>query len=102
MRRLTDYSALTFDCYGTLIDWESGIWAALQPLVSANSPSGLSRDQALHTFNQIEASQQAASPKMSYPGILECVHRAASKVKGLKKPRIKIHHGNFKLDFLRV
>ena len=30
--RLTDFSTLTFDCYGTLIDWESGIWNALAPL----------------------------------------------------------------------
>ncbi len=33
MPRLTDFSALTFDCYGTLIDWETGIWDALQPLI---------------------------------------------------------------------
>ena len=25
------FSHLTFDCYGTLIDWESGILAALRP-----------------------------------------------------------------------
>ena len=87
MRRLTDYSVLTFDCYGTLIDWESGIWAALQPLVSANSPSGLSRDQALHMFNQFEASQQAASPKMSYPGVLECVHHSHANHFGLETSR---------------
>ena len=31
MARLTDYRVLTFDCYGTLIDWEGGIWDALQP-----------------------------------------------------------------------
>jgi hypothetical protein len=30
--RLTDFSTLTFDCYGTLIDWESGIMAGLKPL----------------------------------------------------------------------
>jgi 2-haloacid dehalogenase len=29
--RLIDYSVLTFDCYGTLIDWEAGIYTALQP-----------------------------------------------------------------------
>ncbi|TIP24703.1 MAG: haloacid dehalogenase, partial [Mesorhizobium sp.] len=23
--KLTDFKALTFDCYGTLIDWESGM-----------------------------------------------------------------------------
>ena len=25
---LTDFDSLTFDCYGTLIDWERGILAA--------------------------------------------------------------------------
>jgi len=29
--RLSNYSALTFDCYGTLIDWERGMLAALAP-----------------------------------------------------------------------
>jgi 2-haloacid dehalogenase len=33
--RLTDFKALTFDCYGTLIDWESGIVAGLSALVSS-------------------------------------------------------------------
>ena len=28
--KLTDFKVLTFDCYGTLIDWESGIFAALR------------------------------------------------------------------------
>ncbi|MFB3047105.1 MAG: haloacid dehalogenase, partial [Acidiferrobacterales bacterium] len=31
--KLTDFEALTFDCYGTLIDWESGMIAALTPLM---------------------------------------------------------------------
>ena len=30
--KLTDFKALTFDCYGTLIDWETGMIEALQPL----------------------------------------------------------------------
>jgi hypothetical protein len=34
--RLTDFSALTFDCYGTLIDWETGILAALRPWTAAH------------------------------------------------------------------
>jgi FMN phosphatase YigB (HAD superfamily) len=34
MMKLTDYKVLTFDCYGTLIDWEAGILAALQPLLA--------------------------------------------------------------------
>jgi FMN phosphatase YigB (HAD superfamily) len=27
--RLTDFEALSFDCYGTLIDWEAGIAGVL-------------------------------------------------------------------------
>ena len=27
------FHCLTFDCYGTMIDWESGILAALAPIV---------------------------------------------------------------------
>ena len=30
--KLTDFKALTFDCYGTLIDWESGMIAGLASL----------------------------------------------------------------------
>jgi len=30
--KLTDFKVLTFDCYGTLIDWETGMVNALTPL----------------------------------------------------------------------
>jgi 2-haloacid dehalogenase len=30
------FEVLTFDCYGTLIDWESGILSALRPILSAH------------------------------------------------------------------
>ena len=30
--KLSDFSVLTFDCYGTLIDWESGMVEGLRPL----------------------------------------------------------------------
>ena len=29
--KLRDFQALSFDCYGTLIDWEAGILEALRP-----------------------------------------------------------------------
>jgi hypothetical protein len=31
--KLSDFKLLTFDTYGTLIDWESGIYNALEPLL---------------------------------------------------------------------
>ena len=47
--KLTDFSVLTFDCYGTLIDWESGIHAALQPLLERGGLK-FGRDEVLAAF----------------------------------------------------
>ncbi len=73
-RKLSDFSALTFDCYGTLIDWESGIWDALQPLIQASGRDDITRAVALEAFAAIESTQEAATPGMLYPEILARVH----------------------------
>ena len=75
MPELTDFSTLTFDCYGTLIDWESGIWDALQPLITASGRSDITRHVALTSHAELESRQEAATPSMLYPHILEYVHR---------------------------
>src|SRR5690348_3729634 len=36
MLDLTGFKVLTFDCYGTMIDWESGIFSALRPILAAH------------------------------------------------------------------
>ena len=41
---LTDFEALSFDCYGTLIDWEAGIAAVLRP-VGATPTASRSTDE---------------------------------------------------------
>jgi 2-haloacid dehalogenase len=43
--RLGDFTVLSFDCYGTLIDWECGIWTALQPLI-AKADGTVGREKA--------------------------------------------------------
>ncbi|MEH1911272.1 haloacid dehalogenase type II [Nostoc sp.] len=48
------YKALTFDCYGTLIDWENGILGVLKPLMLANN-TNLDDDQILELFAELEA-----------------------------------------------
>jgi 2-haloalkanoic acid dehalogenase type II len=73
-RSLLDYDTLSFDCYGTLIDWESGIWTALQPLLWANDKP-ISRAEALGAFGRLEAAQQEATPHLRYPELLTRVHR---------------------------
>ena len=59
--KLTDFKALTFDCYGTLIDWETGILRGLQPLVEKADVTP-SREQILEIFAQNESAQEAETP----------------------------------------
>ncbi|MGF1936241.1 MAG: haloacid dehalogenase type II [Nostoc sp. ChiQUE02] len=48
------YKALTFDCYGTLIDWENGILKVLKPLLLAHN-TNLDDEQILELFAEFEA-----------------------------------------------
>jgi 2-haloacid dehalogenase len=71
--KLSDFEVLSFDCYGTLIDWESGIHTALAPLLS-RANTGLSRDAVLEAFAAHESRQQALTPAMTYSDLLAEVH----------------------------
>ena len=55
--RLSDFRVLTFDCYGTLIDWESGIVAALQPLMA----KGKVRARPRHGARKLRSPRGGAS-----------------------------------------
>lgn len=79
--KLTDFKALTFDCYGTLIDWESGMVAGLAPL-TARVP-GLTRDQILETHARHESEQQAQTPWKLYPEILSIVYKRIAEEWGV-------------------
>jgi 2-haloacid dehalogenase len=61
-----DYEALSFDCYGTLIDWESGIWNALQPWMSRTRCTA-DRETALVAFAEAESAGQLETPAKLYP-----------------------------------
>lgn len=71
--KLTDYNTLTFDCYGTLIDWESGMVAGLRPLTD-QVKSELSRNQILEAHARHESSQQRYTPAMRYDRLLAIVY----------------------------
>jgi 2-haloacid dehalogenase len=58
---------ITFDCYGTLIDWENGMLEALRPLLS--SGSGVSDAQILEMYGEIEAELEAG-PYLPYRQVL--------------------------------
>jgi 2-haloalkanoic acid dehalogenase type II len=73
-RALSDFTVLTFDVYGTLIDWETGIVAGLKPLTDRVGPA-LSRDRILEAHALHESEQQAATPGKPYRDLLAIVYR---------------------------
>ncbi|KAK5796123.1 hypothetical protein VI817_005408 [Penicillium citrinum] len=84
MAQLSDYRLLCFDVYGTLIDWESGIFAALQPLLANHSQ--FTREQLLTEYHELEAKQQKLTPDMPYSQLLATVHPLLAERLGLPPP----------------
>ena len=80
--RLTDFETLSFGCYGTLIDRDSGIYAALRPLLAAGNVT-LQRQDVLAIFTRFETAQQAKTPAMRYSEVLAQVHRSLAKEWGV-------------------
>ncbi|WP_198086521.1 haloacid dehalogenase type II [Variovorax sp. E3] len=81
--KLSDFKALTFDCYGTLIDWESGIFNALAPLVAKGAASK-TRDEVLENFARHESAQEEETPAMLYAQLLSVVYKRLAKEWGVR------------------
>ena len=63
------YRVLTFDCYGTLIDWESGITELVQPWLAKLDPQ-LPPRLLLSSFALMQAKFQQVQPVLLYPDVL--------------------------------
>lgn len=81
--KLTDFDALTFDCYGTLIDWETGIGNALAPL-AARAGRDIDAEERVAAFGRHEHDAQASAPSDPYPQILATVHDAIARDWGVE------------------
>ena len=73
MKRLDQFNVLSFDCYGTLVDWEGGIAAALAPLVTRLG-SVIPQEQLLQTFARYESLEEQAAPGLRYAQLLGKVY----------------------------
>lgn len=71
---LADFKALTFDCYGTLIDWESGMIEGLRDL-TARADRSLTRDAILEAHARHESNQQRQTPTKRYSELLAVVYK---------------------------
>ncbi|KAJ6465129.1 haloacid dehalogenase [Mycena vulgaris] len=77
---LTDFKVIIFDCYGTLADWEGGIYTALKPLL-ARFPSSATwtRKEALLAFTEIEKNLQVKESGMLYSDLLAKSHEVLAE-----------------------
>ena len=66
------FKALTFDCYGTLIDWESGILSVLRPWAQARGLS-VGDDSILGAFAQAEPIVESENATLPYRQLLPLV-----------------------------
>jgi 2-haloalkanoic acid dehalogenase type II len=85
---LADYDALSFDCYGTLIDWEAGLLAALRDVLA---PRGIDRpdDELLEAYAAIEAPAEAG-PYLTYREILAAGLLGVARGLGVEPDRAEV------------
>jgi 2-haloacid dehalogenase len=80
--KLSDADALSFDCYGTLIDWEAGIGAVLVPWARVHHLD-VSVEGLLERYALAEARQEELTPRALYPDILDAAMRSLGTALGV-------------------
>jgi len=71
----------TFDCYGTLVDWNAGIRGELEKLFGAERA-----DELLARYHELEPRIQAARPGASYREVLTIALELLAAETGLSVP----------------
>jgi 2-haloalkanoic acid dehalogenase type II len=89
---LRRFESLSFDCYGTLIDWETGIRTALTDWAASN---GVSLDEVIARFGAIESQVQKEDPSRLYPAVLAEVLRRMGKTSNEEAERFGASVGDW-------
>ncbi len=71
MLNFDQFEVLTFDCYGTMIDWETGVIAALDPIFKAHGVE-MARDEAFRLYRTLEPEAEHGTWQ-NYKGVLRTV-----------------------------
>lgn len=82
MLNFSQFSVLTFDCYGTMIDWESGIFSALRPILRTHHKE-LSDIALLELYAELELEAEQREYQ-AYRDILQSVVRGLGERLGFK------------------
>jgi len=77
--------SLSFDCYGTLIDWITGIRGALETLAASGGSLPIDQGEFFDTYLEVEAETEAG-PYMSYKEVLTSAQAELARRFGLTVP----------------
>jgi 2-haloacid dehalogenase len=88
MLDLNRFKVLTFDCYGTMIDWESGIFAALRPILAAHDKE-LSDSALLTLYAELEVTAEQGK-YLRYRDVLQSVVRGFGQRLGFSPPDAEV------------
>lgn len=80
MLDFSHFRAFTFDCYGTLIAWESGIFSAIKPVLAAHGKQ-VGDAELLEIYGELEAAAEHGE-YASYRQVLESVMRGFGRKLG--------------------
>jgi 2-haloacid dehalogenase len=89
MLDFTQFELLSFDCYGTLIDWETGIFSALRPILAAHGKS-IADDQLLNVYSELESEAEQGGYRC-YREVLQSVVRGFGARLGFKPSEAQTH-----------
>jgi len=90
MLNFDQYEVLTFDCYGTLIDWETGILCSVQPILARH---GIQMEdvELLKLYGELETKTEEGSFK-PYKEVLGAVLKGFGKRLGFDPMPEEIDH----------
>jgi 2-haloacid dehalogenase len=89
MINFEEFEILSFDCYGTLVDWESGILNALKPILS-NHNINISDPEILELFARLESKQESGN-YLNYREILKNVVQDFGKELNFEPTEIEVN-----------
>jgi len=89
MLDFTRFKVLTFDCYGTMIDWETGIFSALRPILAAHRKS-IPDSDLLQLYSELEASAEQGE-FLCYRDVLQSVVRGFGEHLGFAPTADEVH-----------
>jgi 2-haloacid dehalogenase len=86
MLDFTRFKVLTFDCYGTMIDWETGIFSAMRPILAAHDKK-ITDSALLELYSELELAAESSAEKgqfVRYRDVLQFVVRGFGQRLGFK------------------